>query len=134
MNRDLDRTLPRLPCDAEQIRTTRRFQAGGGKGAHRSLAARRLGADAPLLASVDRGAGHTLAGLATADVGPGALGVAPDAVIGRDHAATGTAVLLIAPDGNRIVVNAIDTAGAGEAILGAPPSSLTGALAVHPAA
>lgn len=44
VNRGLDRTLPRLPRGAEQIRTTRRFQAGEGKGAHRSPAARHLGA------------------------------------------------------------------------------------------
>ncbi len=33
VNLGLGRTLPRLPRGAEQIRTSRRFQAGGGPGA-----------------------------------------------------------------------------------------------------
>lgn len=133
-NRGLGRTLPRLPRGAEQTRATRRFQAGGGKGTHQALAARRLGADVPLLASAGRDAERALADLATASGGPGALGVVPGAAIGHGHAATGTAVLLIAPDGNRIVVHAIDTAGAREAFLGALAAPLTGGLAVHPTA
>ncbi|WP_456206922.1 PfkB family carbohydrate kinase [Streptomyces sp. LZ34] len=99
MNLGLGRTLPRLPRGAEQIRTTRRFQAGGGKGAHQALAARRPGADVTLLASVGRDAEHALADLAAAGVGPGAV------IVGHDHAATGTAVPVIACGGSRIVVD-----------------------------
>ncbi|MBU3863162.1 hypothetical protein KN815_03320 [Streptomyces sp. 4503] len=104
VNPGLSRTLPRLPRGAEQIRTTRHLQAGGDKGANQALVARRPSADATatLLASVGGDAEHALAGLAA--------GVGPGAVIGHDHAATGTVVLLIAPDGNRIVVDA----GAGD--------------------
>lgn len=38
VNLRLGRTLPRLPHGAERIRTTGRSEAGGGKGAHQSLA------------------------------------------------------------------------------------------------
>jgi ribokinase len=99
VNLDLGYTLPRLPRDGETIHTTGRFQAGGGKGANQALAARRLGADVTLLASVGRDAEHALADLAAAGVDLGA-------VIRHDDAATGTAVLLIGPDDNCIVVDA----------------------------
>lgn len=38
VNLCLGRTLPRLPHGAERMRTTGRPEAGGGKGAHQSLA------------------------------------------------------------------------------------------------
>ncbi|GAA0692856.1 hypothetical protein GCM10009548_76100 [Streptomyces malaysiensis subsp. malaysiensis] len=151
MDRGLGHTLPRLVRGAGQTRTTRRFQAGGGAGAHQALIARRLGADVPLPALVGGDAEHTLADLATAGVVPGTAGVgrgAPGAdtdtdtgtgtgtgtAIGHDRAATGTAARLIAPDGNRIAADAIDTADVGGAFRGALAAPLTGGLAVHPTA
>ncbi|MFD4612248.1 PfkB family carbohydrate kinase [Streptomyces sp. NPDC058440] len=99
VNLDLGYTVPHLPHHGETIHTTGRFQAGGGKGANQALAARRLGADVTLLASVGRDAEHALADLAAAGVDLGA-------VIRHEDAATGTAVLLIGPDDNCIVVDA----------------------------
>ncbi|WP_448331471.1 hypothetical protein [Streptomyces sp. DSM 41534] len=144
VDRGLGHTLPRLVRGAGQTRTTRRFQAGGGEGAHQALIARRLGADVPLPTLVGGDAERTLADLATAVVVPGTPGVgrgAPGAdtgtgtgtAIGHDHAATGTA-RLIAPDGNHIAADAIDTADAGGAFRGALAAPLTGGLAVHPTA
>ncbi len=140
VDRGLGHTLPRLVRGAGQTRATRRFQAGGGEGAHEALIARRLGADVPLPTLVGGDAERTLADLATADVVPGTPGVgrgAPGpgtgAAIGRDRAATGTA-RLIAPDGNHIAADAIDTADVGGAFRGALAAPLTGGLAVHPTA
>ncbi|MFD8331060.1 hypothetical protein ACFV42_00170 [Streptomyces solisilvae] len=145
VDRDLGHTLPRLVRGAGQTRATRRFQAGGGEGAHEALIARRLGADVPLPTLVGGDAEGTLADLATADVVPGTPGVGRGApgtgtgtgtgtAIGHGHAATGTAAPLIAPDGNRIAADAIDTADAGGAFRGALAAPLTGGLAVHPTA
>ncbi|WPB95732.1 carbohydrate kinase family protein [Streptomyces malaysiensis] len=145
VDRDLGHTLPRLVRGAGQTRATRRFQAGGGEGSHQALIARRLGADVHLPALVGGGAERTLADLATADVVPGTPGVGRGApgtdtgtdtgtAIGRDRAATGTAARLIAPDRNRIAVDAIDTDDAGWTFRGALAAPLTGGLAVHPTA
>ncbi len=141
VDRGLGHTLPRLVRGAGQTRATRRFQAGGGEGAHQALIARRLGADVPLPALVGGDAERTLADLATADVVPGTPGIGREApgtgtgtAIGHDHAATGTAAPLIAPDGNRIAADAIDTADVGGAFRGALAAPLTGGLAVHPTA
>jgi ribokinase len=99
VNLDLGYRLARLPRAGETVRADGRFQAGGGKGANQALAARRLGADVRMLACVGRDAEPALADLAAA-------GVDLSAVIRHDHAATGTAVLLIGPDDNCIVVDA----------------------------
>jgi ribokinase len=98
VNLDLGYRLARLPRGGETVRAGGRFQAGGGKGANQALAARRLGADVRLLACVGRDAEPALADLAAAGVDLGA-------VIHHDHAMTGTAVLLIGPDDNCIVVD-----------------------------
>ncbi|NIY62542.1 carbohydrate kinase family protein [Streptomyces malaysiensis] len=141
VNRGLGHTLPRLVRGAGQTRATRRFQAGGGEGAHQALIARRLGADVPLPAFVGGDAERTPADLATADVVPGRPGVGRGApgtgtgtAIGHGHATTGTAAPLIAPDGNHIAADAIDTDDAGGAFRGALATPLTGGLAVHPTA
>ncbi|MCM3806680.1 hypothetical protein ND808_12430 [Streptomyces sp. DR7-3] len=141
VDRGLGHTLPRLVRGAGQTRATRRFQAGGGEGAHEALIARRLGADVPLPTLACGDAERALADLATAGVAPGTPGVgrgAPGtgtgAAIGHGHAATGTAAPLIAPDGNRIAADAIDTADADGTFRGALATPLTGGLAVHPTA
>ncbi|MET7519426.1 ribokinase [Streptomyces sp. NPDC005480] len=99
VNLDLGYTLGRLPRVGETLHATGRFRTGGGKGANQALAASRLGADVTLLASVGHDAEHALADLAAAGVGLGA-------VIRHDDAVTGTAVLLVVPDDNCIVVDA----------------------------
>lgn len=99
VNLDLGYRLDRLPRDGETVRARGRFQAAGGKGANQALAARRLGARVSLLASVGRDAGPALADLAAAGVD-----LAP--VLRHDDAATGSAVLLVGPEDNCIVVDA----------------------------
>ncbi|MFD8281665.1 hypothetical protein ACFV47_21045 [Streptomyces solisilvae] len=133
VDRGLGHTLPRLVRGAGQTRATRRFQAGGGEGAHEALIARRLGADVPLPTLVGGDAERALADLATAGVVPGTPGADTGTAIGHDHATTGTA-RLIAPDGNHIAADAIDTADVGGAFRGALATPLTGGLAVHPTA
>lgn len=134
VDRGLGHTLPRPVRDAGQTRATRRFQAGGGEGTHQALIARRLGADVPLPALVGGDAERTLTDLATAGTGRGAPGTGTGTVIGHGHATAGTAAPLIAPDGNYIAADAIDTDDAGWTFRGALAAPLTGGLAVHPTA
>ena len=99
VNLDLGYRLARLPRDGETVRASGRFQAGGGKGANQALAARRLGAEVALLASVGHDADPALADLASAGVD-----LAP--VLRHHEVATGSAVLLVGPNDNCIVIDA----------------------------
>ncbi|MBO3678632.1 PfkB family carbohydrate kinase [Streptomyces sp. NEAU-YJ-81] len=120
VNPGLGRTLPRLPRGAEQIRTTRHLQAGEDKGAHQALA-----------------------GLLALDPAPAAPGAVAAAL---ERSGLGDSLVSLSSGGVVVLVqgatthvpafrvHAIDTAGAGDAIPGALPSSLTGGLAVRPAA
>ncbi|MFI0720628.1 PfkB family carbohydrate kinase [Streptomyces sp. NPDC021224] len=98
VNLDLGYRLDRLPRDGETVSARGRFQAGGGKGANQALAARRLGAAVSLLASVGHDAGPALADLAAA-------GVDLTRVLRHEDTATGSAVLLVGPEDNCIVVD-----------------------------
>jgi len=100
VNLDLTAMVPRLPAPGETVTGAELGRYPGGKGANQALAARRLGADVFLHARVgdDANAEEALAML-RAD-GVDLSDCAVDA-----HAATGVALIVVAPSGeNQIVV------------------------------
>jgi len=100
VNLDIVATVDRLPVPGETVTGAELNRFPGGKGANQALAARRLGADVELVACVgqDSVADEALALLREGGVGLGCLSLVP-------HAATGTALISVAPGGeNHIVV------------------------------
>ncbi|GAB3399713.1 ribokinase [Schumannella luteola] len=97
VNLDTGFVLDRLPRDGETIESRDAQRSGGGKGANQALAAAQLGARTALLAAVGRDADEALADLVDAGVDLATLVRIPDAL-------TGTAVLLVTPADNAIVI------------------------------
>lgn len=100
VNIDIVARVSRLPSPGETVTGAKLSRFPGGKGANQALAARRLGADVSLVACVgnDAAAGEALA-LLRKD------GVDLDECREIDDAATGTALIAVAPSGeNHIVV------------------------------
>jgi ribokinase len=100
VNLDIVARAPRLPAAGETVTGAELFRFPGGKGANQALAARRLGADVSLVACIgaDAAADEALALLREGGVDLDACTTLPDA-------ATGTALIAVAPDGeNQIVV------------------------------
>jgi len=100
VNLDLTATVSRLPVAGETVTGATLSRYPGGKGANQSLAARRLGAQVSLVASVgnDATADEALALLRAGGV---------DLALCAPHptAATGTALICVSPSGeNHIVV------------------------------
>lgn len=100
VNLDLVAKVDRLPVPGETVTGAVLSRFPGGKGANQALAAKRLGADVSLLACIgeDAAADEALALLRDGDVDlSGCRRVS--------HAATGTALIAVAPSGeNHIVV------------------------------
>ena len=100
VNLDIVARAPRLPAAGETVTGAELFRFPGGKGANQALAARRLGATVSLVACVgaDAAADEALALLR-------AGGVNLDGCMTLPDAATGTALIAVAPGGeNQIVV------------------------------
>ena len=100
VNLDLSATVARLPAPGETVTGATLSRFPGGKGANQALAARRLGADVRLVASVgdDAVADEALALLREEGVDLSCLQVLPDSP-------TGIAMICVAPSGeNQIVV------------------------------
>lgn len=100
VNLDLVAKAPRLPVPGETVTGASLFRFPGGKGANQALAAQRLGASVRLVACVgeDAAADEALALLREGGVDLSACSALADA-------ATGTALIAVAPDGeNQIVV------------------------------
>ena len=100
VNLDLSASVPRLPAPGETVTGAELHRFGGGKGANQALAACRLGANVKLIASVGNDANATEA-LALLHDG----GVDLSHCVISEHAATGVALISVAPSGeNHIVV------------------------------
>ena len=100
VNLDIVASAAKLPAPGETITGAELHRFPGGKGANQALAARRLGADVRLIARVgeDSAADEALALLR-------ASGVDLDDCLAVPGAATGTALIAVAPSGeNQIVV------------------------------
>mgnify|MGYP000271253664 CR=1 FL=1 len=100
VNLDVTASVSRLPVAGETVTGAALSRYPGGKGANQSLAARRLGAEVSLVASVgsDATADEALALLR-------AGGVDLSHCVAHPTAATGTALICVAPSGeNHIVV------------------------------
>jgi ribokinase len=97
VNIDTGLTLARLPRSGETVESLAVHRSGGGKGANQALAAAQLGARTGLLAAVGRDVDEALTDLVEADVELATL-------VRLDDELTGTAVLLITPDDNAIVI------------------------------
>jgi len=100
VNIDIVARVSRLPEPGETVTGAKLSRFPGGKGANQALAAQRLGADVSLVARVgaDAAAGEALSLL-------GEGGVDLDACLRIEGAATGTALIAVAPSGeNHIVV------------------------------
>lgn len=113
VNLDLVATAARLPAPGETVTGADLHRFPGGKGANQALAAKRLGADVSLVARVgdDAAADEALALLREGGVDLSQCRRLPDQ-------ATGTALIVVSPDGeNQIVV----APGANRALL---PESL----------
>lgn len=98
VNLDTRYVLPALVAPGETIQALGSSRSGGGKGANQALAAAQLGALTGLLAAVGPDAEPALSDLARADVDL-------STIVRVDDVATGTAVLLVAPDDNSIVID-----------------------------
>jgi ribokinase len=98
INMDLIATPERLPKPGETVAGSSFTTAAGGKGANQALAARRAGAMVRMAGAVgdDRLAGQALALLADAAVDQNGVRVAA--------VATGTAHILVAADGENVIV------------------------------
>ncbi len=100
VNLDLAARVSRLPVPGETVTGAELHRFPGGKGANQALAARRLGAEVTLIARVgkDAAADEALSLLRAA-------GVDLSCCLGDDNAATGIALISVAPSGeNHIVV------------------------------
>ena len=100
VNLDIVARAPKLPAPGETVTGAELHRFPGGKGANQALAAQRLGADVSLYACVgaDAAADEALALLRAGDVNLDHCKVVSDA-------ATGTALISVAPGGeNHIVV------------------------------
>jgi len=100
VNLDIVAHAPKLPAPGETVTGATLHRFPGGKGANQALAAKRLGADVRLVACVgaDAAADEALALLRDG-------GVDLENCRVLDDAATGTALIAVAPDGeNQIVV------------------------------
>lgn len=100
VNLDIVARVSRLPAPGETVTGATLHRFPGGKGANQALAAKRLGADVSLVARVgaDPAADEALALLQAGGVDLSRCRRVPDA-------ATGTALIAVAPDGdNQIVV------------------------------
>ncbi|MFJ8039568.1 ribokinase [Kitasatospora sp. NPDC096147] len=97
VNMDLAVRVPHLPRPGETVPGGELEQGGGGKGANQAVAVRRLGARSALIARVgDDEFGHRLrAELAEAGVEVAGVGTA--------GVATGTALIVIGPDGDNTI-------------------------------
>ena len=100
VNLDLSAQVKRLPKPGETVSGGKLQRFPGGKGGNQALAARRLGADVTLVASVGQDEAATQA-LALLEAG----GVNLDRVIRHVDVPTGLAMIAVAPSGeNQIVV------------------------------
>ena len=100
VNLDLSASVSRLPTAGETVTGAKLSRFPGGKGANQALAARRLGANVKLIACVGD---DTMADEALALLREG--GVDLDSCITDSEAATGIALISVAPSGeNQIVV------------------------------
>ena len=100
VNLDVVATGPRLPAPGETVTGARLAHHPGGKGANQALAASRLGCHVSLVARVgrDANAAEALSLLRAAGVDVSAVHI-------DDAAATGVALIAVAPDGeNQIIV------------------------------
>ena len=100
VNLDMVATADTLPTPGQTVTGAALARFPGGKGANQALAARRLGADVRLLARVGRdGAADEALALLRAG------GVDLDGCLAEPDRPTGTALIVVAPDGeNQIVV------------------------------
>ena len=100
VNLDIVARAARLPVPGETVTGAELHRFPGGKGANQALAAQRLGADVSLVACVGDDASE---GEALALLRDGGVDLVPGTVV--PGAATGTALIVVAPDGeNQIVV------------------------------
>ena len=100
VNLDLVATVDRLPAPGETVTGAELSRFPGGKGANQALAAQRLGADVKLVACVGK---DVAADEALALLREGGVELSDCQAV--DDAATGTALIAVAPSGeNHIVV------------------------------
>jgi len=100
VNLDLSASVSRLPEPGETVTGAELHRFGGGKGANQALAACRLGANVKLIASVGNDANATESLTLLHDGGVDLSHCVID-----EHAATGVALICVAPSGeNHIVV------------------------------
>jgi ribokinase len=106
VNRDLSLRVPRLPRDGETLHALSFESTLGGKGANQAVAARRAGARVALFCAVgdDPDGQEVLAALRAADVDVSDVRV-------RSAERTGTAVVLVGPAGDNVIVVAAGANG-----------------------
>ena len=91
--------VPRIPAPGETVLASRRAVAAGGKGANQAVTAAALGSRVSFIGCVgaDRDGAYALEALR-------ARGVDVSDVDSRDDAPTGTALVLVAPNGENVIV------------------------------
>jgi len=106
VNRDLSLRVPRLPRDGETLHALSFDSTLGGKGANQAVAARRAGARVALFCAVgdDPDGREVLAALRAGDVDVSDVSV-------RGAERTGTAVVLVGPVGDNVIVVAAGANG-----------------------
>ena len=97
INLDLIATVERLPAPGETVSGDSFSTAPGGKGANQALAARRAGAKARLVGAVGKDAFATEALACLRE------GLVDLSGVRVSHAATGTALILVADDGENVI-------------------------------
>lgn len=99
INVDTTFGVPRIPAPGETVLASRRAVASGGKGANQAVAAAALGSLVSFIGCVgaDRDGAYALETLR-------ARGVDVSNVDSRDDDPTGTAIVLVAPNGENVIV------------------------------
>jgi ribokinase len=99
-NRDFTMALPRLPLPGETVTGGTLIVDRGGKGANQAVAARRLGAEVRMVGCLGQdSSGDDIRGAL------GAEGIAVQGLVTVPDSSTGTALILVDPDGrNQIAV------------------------------
>lgn len=97
INLDLIATVERLPAPGETVSGGDFSTAPGGKGANQALAARRAGAEVRMIGAVGKDAFATEALSLLEEAGVDL------SRIGRMHAPTGTALILVDPNGENVI-------------------------------
>lgn len=129
INVDTTFGVPRIPAPGETVLASRRAVAAGGKGANQAVAAAALGSLVSFIGCVgaDRDGAYALEVLR-------ARSVDVSDVESRDDAPTGTAMVLVAPNGENVIVVVLAQLETNlDAVLAAARSSGSATFILNPA-